>query len=277
MKKEAIRVIYNTRRQTSLKPWWKRLTVLHGVGLIFLIIFFTSLWQMPYDERATDWLANVARFGARLWPPDFSIWPEFVTALGETMRIAVIATMVAFVLSLPIALGASRNVAPMWVSFTLRMFLNGIRTVPSLLWAIVAVAIWGITPWAGVAALTVYSVGYLGKFYSDAIESVDLSVAYSLRGMGAHPIQALQYGLWPMLKPLLWSQALWMLEYNIRSASIIGYVGAGGLGMLLNVYQDYYQWTKVSAVLIFLLFLVILLDVLGEWLRGKMNLPVHRR
>jgi phosphonate transport system permease protein len=169
---------------------------------------------------------------------------------------------------------ASRNIAPRWVTLPMRLGLNAIRTVPGLLWAIIAVAIVGASPWAGVLALVIYSIGYLGKFYSDAMESVDFSVARSLKAMGAHPVQAIQYGLWPLLKPLVWSQALWMLEYNIRSAAIIGYVGAGGVGTLLHAYQEYFEWNKVSAILIFVLVVVVALDAFAEWLRGKLTMTV---
>jgi phosphonate transport system permease protein len=260
----------------GLLPWWQRLSALHLCALAFILIFVGALWKMPYSGRETDWASNVGRFMARLFPPDFSTWPEFLSALAETCQIAVIATAAAFLVAIPMAALASRNITPCWVTVPVRLLLNGIRTVPGLLWAIIAVAIVGASPWAGVLALVVYSIGYLGKFYSDAIESVDFSIARSLKAMGAHPIQAIQYGLWPLLKPLIWSQALWMLEYNIRSATIIGYVGAGGVGTLLHAYQEYFQWNKVSAILIFVLAVVIFLDGLSEWLRGKLNITAKK-
>jgi phosphonate transport system permease protein len=122
--------------------------------------------------------------------------------------------------------------------------MNGIRTIPSLIWALIAVAIVGANPLAGVIALTFYSIGYLGKFFSDAFESVDMDVARALRALGARRIQAFQFGVWPHARPLVWSYSLWMLEYNIRSAAIIGYVGAGGLGMLIHTYMEYYELAK---------------------------------
>jgi len=90
-----------------------------------------------------------------------------------------------------------------------------------------------------------------------------------LRAIGAGRIQAFQHGLWPNARPLVWSYSLWMLEYNIRSASIVGYVGAGGVGVLLHIYQEYYQWDRFGAVLIFILGLVTLLDLAGEWVRRQ--------
>jgi phosphonate transport system permease protein len=147
--------------------------------------------------------------------------------------------------------------------------MNGIRTIPSLIWALLAVAIVGPNPLAGVIGLTFYSVGYLGKFFSDAFESVDVEVARALRALGARTIQAFQYGLWPHAKPLVWSYSLWMLEYNIRSAAIVGIVGAGGVGLQLHTYQEYYQWDKFATVLLFMFLLVSALDFLGERVRNQ--------
>jgi phosphonate transport system permease protein len=150
-----------------------------------------------------------------------------------------------------------------------RMILNIIRTLPSLIWALIAVAVVGPNPLAGVIGLTFYSIGYLGKFFSDAFESIDSEVPDGLRMSGANSVQAFQYGLLPQVKPLVASHVLWMLEYNIRSAAIIGYVGAGGIGLLLHTYQEFGQWDKFSAVLLFILALVTTLDFFGEWLRRR--------
>ena len=147
--------------------------------------------------------------------------------------------------------------------------MNCIRTIPSLIWALIAVAVVGPHPLAGVIGLSFYSLGYLGKFFSDAFESVDLEVARGLRAIGAGRIQAFQHGLWPNTRPLIWSYSLWMLEYNIRSAAIVGYLGAGGVGVLLHVYQEYYQWDRFATVLLFILALVTLLDLAGEWVRRQ--------
>jgi phosphonate transport system permease protein len=191
--------------------------------------------------------------------------------LVETFQIAVIATLFAAALSLPLALAGARTIAPRPLVWLSRASMNAVRTLPSLVWALLAVAVVGANPLAGVAALTFYSIGYLGKFFSDAFESADVKVAAGLRALGAHRIQAFQYGLWPQTRPLLWSQVLWMLEYNIRSAAIVGYVGAGGIGVQLHAYQEYYQWDRFATVLLCILAVVTLLDLLGERLRAAIT------
>jgi phosphonate transport system permease protein len=179
------------------------------------------------------------------------------------------ATFFAVVLALPLAVAGAQNTAPRWLNLLTRMILNVIRTLPSLIWALLAVAVVGPNTLAGVIGLTFYSIGYLGKFFSDAFESVDTNVSDGLRQIGADRVQAFQYGLLPQVKPLILSHVLWMLEYNIRSASIIGYVGAGGIGLLLHSFQEYGHWDKFSTVLIVILALVTILDFFGEWLRKK--------
>jgi len=217
--------------------------------------------------RDLDTWGNVARFVGYFFPPDWSVWPETLSALAETFQIAVLATGLAALLSLPLAALGARTIAPAWVRAPARLLMNFARTVPSLVWALFGVAIVGANPLAGVIALTLYSLGYLGKFYSDAFESVDPEVARGLSSLGASRVQAFQYGLWPHAKPLIVSHVLWMLEYNLRAASIIGYVGAGGLGVQLASYYEYQAWDKVATVLLFILALVTLLDLLGEWVR----------
>lgn len=259
-----------TNAQLDL-PWYSRLNVLNVTLLLFLLAVVFSSGTLRGSGRSVDYWESLMRFVGRFFPPDFSVTPTVLTALGETVQIAIMATFFAGLLAFPLAAAGARTLSPTWLVFIARMVMNGIRTIPSLIWALIAVAVVGANPLAGVVALTFYSIGYLGKFFSDAFESVDPEVAEGLRALGAKPVQAFQFGLWPHAKPLVWSYSLWMLEYNIRSAAIIGYVGAGGIGMQLHTYQEYYQWDKFATVLIFILILVTALDFLGEWVRSKIT------
>ena len=256
--------------------WYERLNVLGVSLIIFLLACAASTPALRGSGRQLDYAGNLRRFLGYFVPPDFSVWPETLRALGETAQIAVMATAFAIVLALPLGVAGARTLAPRWLVSISRMLLNVIRTVPSLIWALIGVAIVGANPLAGVIGLTFYSVGYLGKFFSDAFESVDLEVARGLRAIGASRLQAFQHGVWPHAKPLVWSYVLWMIEYNLRSAAIIGYVGAGGLGVQLAGYQEYYQWEKFATVLLFILLLVTTLDVLGEWIRSRITRKLPR-
>jgi phosphonate transport system permease protein len=247
----------------------ERFTAFRATLLLFGVAVLFSLPALTGSGRDLNYWQNLRRFASQFFPPDLSAAPQILAALGETIQIAVMATLFATVIALPLAVAGAQNVSPRWLNLTVRMILNVIRTLPSLIWALIAVAVVGPNTLAGVIGLTFYSIGYLGKFFSDAFESIDTEVPDGLRMAGADTIQSFQFGLLPQVKPLVASHVLWMLEYNIRSAAIIGYVGAGGIGLLLHTYQEFGQWNKFSAVLLFILVLVTVLDFFGEWLRHR--------
>jgi len=248
-----------------------RLDVMGVTIVIFTIAVIFSLPALRGSGRSLDTWGNLVRVLGQFFPPDLSVLRPTLEALVETFRMAVLATAAAIAIAVPLGAAGARNLAPRWVVFSVRMLLNGIRTLPSLIWALLAVAVVGANPQAGVIALTLYSLGYLGKFFADAFESVDAEVARGLRLIGASPLQAFQHGLWPHARPLIWSHGLWMLEYNLRSASVIGYVGAGGIGAQLYAYQEFYRWDRFCTVLLVILFFVILLDLLGERIRERVT------
>lgn len=244
--------------------------------LLLLCATVVSLPALRGSGRPIDPWSNLGRFLDRFWPPDFAILPQIAPALWETFQIAVLATVLSVALALPVAVAASANLSPRLLVWTSRLFLSAVRSIPSLIWALLAVAVTGANAMAGVAALALYSLGYLGKFFSDALESADPGVAEALRLAGAGRIQSFQYGVWPQARVLFWSHVLWMLEYNLRSAAIIGYVGAGGIGVWLHTYQEFYQWDRFAAVLCIILVAVLLLDAAGSRLR-KTLAPANER
>ena len=268
-----IELTASARERIAVPPvdlkWHERLSVLNVSLLLFLVAVLASSGVLRGSGRDLNYVSNIRRFLANFFPPDFSVTGQTLIGLLETFQIAVMATAFAIVISVPIAMAGAQTLSPRWLVFIARLLMNGIRTIPSLIWALLAVAIVGPNPLAGVIGLTFYSIGYLGKFFSDAFESVDIDVARALKALGARTIQAFQYGLWPHAKPLVWSYSLWMLEYNIRSASIVGIVGAGGVGLQLHTYQEYYQWNKFATVLLYMFLLVSALDFLGERVRNQ--------
>lgn len=257
-------------------PWHSRLNALHVTVAAFLLACGWAMTSLERPARRLDYWANLKRFVGYFLPPDFSESASILRALGETTQIALLATALATVLALPLGSLAARTLMPRWITALARLALSGIRTIPSLIWALIAVAVVGPGPTAGVWGLAAYSLGYLGKFFADALESVDIEAARGLRAIGAGRLQAFQYGVWPAARPLLWSYVLWMLEYNLRSAAIIGYVGAGGLGVQLAAYQEYYDWEKFAAVLVYVFLLVVLLDFAGERVRMRVTRRLTR-
>lgn len=260
---------------TSLPPpdlkWYQRLNLLNFTLILFVLGAVAASGVLKGSGRDIDEIGRAANLARRMFPPDFSITPRALQGLLETVQIAVWATLIAVVIALPLGLATASSIAPSYVSIPVRLLMNMIRTIPNIIWALLAVNIVGPNALAGVIGLTLYSLGYLVKFFSDALESVDMKVFNGMKASGANAIQAFQYGLWPQAKPQLWSSVLFMFEYNIRSGSIIGFVGAGGIGVVFHSSSEYGAWDQFMAVVLILLVPVTLLDLLGTWTRNKLT------
>ncbi len=215
-----------------------------------LIVFSLPAWEG--SGRDLSLWDNFAQFTAKFFPPDFSDSQELWLGLKETLQVGILATTIAAGISLFLALLGGPWM-PQWSRVTVIFSLATIRSIPSLIWAVLAVAVVGANPRAGVLALTFYSVGYLGKFLLDDFVHIDHQLWKTYLRWGLHPVVAFRFGFWPQLKSRYLAHCVWMLEYNIRSASIIGYVGAGGLGLRLYAYQEFGQWSRLSAVLLVIL------------------------
>ena len=239
------------------------LWVFSGVLVVFC---FIEIFDVPTNK---DFVSRLKRFFERSFPPDFSILPSLLSPFLETAKIAVVSTFLATVISFPLSVFASRDYSVTIIRSFLRVVLNGIRSVPSIVWAVVSVAILGAGPLAGAVALTIYSVGYLAKFFVDSFDSISPDLKWALKDNGASLLQSFAHGTWPSVRLQIFSHALWMLEYNLRASTIIGYVGAGGIGLRLHIYQEFGQWERFTAVLLCIFVVVMFLDILGSWIRRK--------
>jgi phosphonate transport system permease protein len=179
-------------------------------------------------------------------------------------------TTFAAIFALPIATAAAHNISPLWLRIPARFVLNAMRTTPSLIWGLFFVAIVGLGPLPGVLALSFYATGYLGKFYYEGIESIDPKPLVALRASGASRMQRFRYGVFPQVLPLLASYTIYMFEYNVRAASILGVVGAGGVGFYLYSSLTNFTYQKATTALLMLLALVTLIDAASSWLRAKL-------
>ena len=240
--------------------------------LLLITLVVISLPAFYAGNRDLNYGQNILRLLGEFFPPDFSVWRSVLSGLFETLQMSVIATLIATFVALPLAVASSKKFSPLGLQGAVVVFLSITRAIPSLIWALIAVSIVGPYPLAGVIALVFYSLGYLGKFFADAIDSQNLEVVFYYRRMGAGPWQAFQYGLWPQLKKLLFRHVLWMLEYNIRSASVIGYVGAGGLGTYLHIYQEYGRWDRFSFVILLIFIIAIGFELVNRWPHAQKNL-----
>ncbi len=252
--------------------WFERLDL---PTVLAVLAVAAVIWAWPAlrgpEGRELDHLANLRRFLAGFLPPDWSVLPAIGDELIVTLRMAVMGTAIGFCVALPLGLAGARRIAPLPLVVAVRALLAVLRTVPSILWAVICVGVFGPTPLAGTVALALYSISYLAKFAADACDSVDVATVAALRGNGASRVQALRHAFWPEIRPTLFSHGLWMLEYNIRSGAIIGFVGAGGVGTLITAYlESAGGWHRIAAVLAVILAIVLILDLVGDRLRAAL-------
>ncbi len=251
-------------RDVNLRRWQG----LSG-ALALLAALGWVLGRMGFFEpgRLTGGLVNFGRFAAELFPPDLSVLPVVLGALIETVEMAFAGTFLGFLLSFPLGVLGTRTLFPRPVVLAVRLVVAVTRTVPSLLWAVIMVIVVGLGPLAGTLALAVYTVGYLAKLYAEILEGVDPEVIEAVRGLGARRHHLVRYVLWPESANTVLSQLLFMLEYNIRSSTVLGLVGAGGIGFYMQVYISTLAYSRLATVLLAVLVVVVVMDVLSAWAR----------
>jgi phosphonate transport system permease protein len=242
------------------------------------VLAFTALsffWLYPAFQAQNFSFDMLGQFFKR-WVPTFEQlqlmpWKLVTQAILDTIAMAGFATVIAVFISLPIAILATKGFAPYQITIGLRYFLNWWRAIPSIIWALICVSVMGLGILSGLIALILYSMGYLTKFFYEAFEQVDRKPALYLRSIGGSRLQAITFGLWPVaLRPIL-SSGLFMFEYNLRAASILGVVGAGGIGVILKESVEWSNWHVVGIIIFLMGLMVIIIDWFSGWLRHSLT------
>lgn len=218
--------------------------------------------------------ANLAVFAGGLFPPDTSVLPTVALAMVETVQIAFVGTAIGFVLAVPLALAASQALFGAFVTGAVKLLLALVRTVPSLFWGIVFVVAVGLGPAAGTLGIALYSLGYLGKLFYETFEGVDPEVLEAVRGVGCSRLQLARFALLPEAANNVLAQLLFMFEYNVRASSIMGFVGAGGIGFYLLGYIQMLRYDDLTTALLVTLLVVVLIDRLSALVRRRFLAPV---
>ncbi|GAB4518243.1 MAG: hypothetical protein OHK0046_25750 [Anaerolineae bacterium] len=197
-------------------------------------------------------------------------WPVLIQLIVETVQIALIGTAGAVLLSIPFGLLAARNVSPHPIVYQVtRVIMNAGRAIPELIYALIFVAAVGLGPFPGVLALIVGSIGGMGKLYAESIEAIDPQQVAAVRATGAGPLQIFNYSVIPQAFPLIASYSLILFESNVRAASILGIVGAGGVGFVINKYIGLFQYQKLMGSVFALLIVVTIIDRLSDYFRKR--------
>ena len=253
---------------------------------IFISFILFTTYLVFVDLVDGDWaslensLENLSTFfHESLWPPnwkviearsyptcdrswDFLCSPAYI-GIMETLKIALVSTGFGFIISLPLATLASRNLYSDLIALPFRFVLAAMRTLPSIIWAIFFVILVGLGPVSGVLAMTFYTVGYLGKLQYETIEGLSNDPLDAAKAMGLKNGEIIQRVVIPETANNLISQLFFMFEYNVRHGSVIGIVGAGGIGYYISTYLKFLQYDKVIALLIILFFVVIAIDLIS--------------
>lgn len=241
-------------------------------GVIAVVFLLWSFQGVGFNfVKLGEGTVNMGEFVARLFPPDFSKLGLIVELLIETVQMAIVGTVLGAGLSLFIAFAAASTLAPRWVYYPARWTMNVIRAVPDLVFALMFVSAVGLGPFAGILAMTLGSLGSIGKIYAEAMESVDQGPMTAMRSVGASQRQVIQYGVLPQAAPLLVSYTLLLFEGNVRGATILGLVGAGGIGLELTTAMRMYDYGHLSAIIICIIIVVTVIDQGSAYIRRRIS------
>jgi phosphonate transport system permease protein len=255
---------------------WQRFTALQRLGryLGYLAAVAILVWSVSDLDIFWPWVwdapEQIADLFGRMYPPDWRQAGEILRVLVETINIATLATLLALVFAIPTAYISARNTTPspllVWLG---RFILVSSRSVNTIIWALLFVAIFGPGAVAGIVAIALRSVGFIGKLMAEAIEEIDHAQVEAIQATGAGRGKVLLYGIIPQVLPAFFAVTILRWDINIRESTVLGLVGAGGIGLILQGSIDMFAWRVVAAILIAILVVVVLAEFVSAWLRQK--------
>ncbi len=210
---------------------------------------------------------NMRVFATDFMSPDFGDWRYYVREMVVTVQIALWGTFLAVVVSVPLGILASSNMTPWWVNQPVRRLMDAFRAIHEIVFAVLFVVAVGLGPFAGVMALFVHTTGILAKLFSEAVEAIDPRPQEGIRATGANVVQEVVYGVIPQVLPLWLSFSLYRFESNVRSATVLGLIGAGGIGQVLFESIRGFYYPQASAIIIVVIVTVTITDLLSQQLR----------
>ena len=255
-----------------LPPRLQRPSPLTFLFLVFGAAFLiTSVNAVGLSfERLADGLPGIARLLGRMFPPSVDRLPSVGLALLETFQMALVGTVLGVILSLPMAVLATRGLSPHPLVYGLaRMLISLFRTVPDLVWALIFVIAVGLGPSAGTLAIMIDTIGFCGRFFAEAMEETDRGPREALLALGASRLGVVCSAVIPQALPSFVNTALFSLEKATRSSVVLGLVGAGGIGLELKVAMDLFQYDLAATIIIAVFLLVLLVEQLSTWLRAR--------
>jgi len=254
-------------------PLIKNARLRWGLGLGIAIYLAAAIgglqvnWLRVYEGLDRGWA-----FFQAFTDPDFvSRWNDIRDGMIESLIMTVTSTVIGIAISVPIGLGAARNIAPLPVYLTCRMIIALSRSFQEIIIAIFFVAIFGFGPLAGVLTLSFATIGFLSKLLAEDIEALDKSQAEAVRATGARWLQLMNYGVQPQVMPRLIGLSLYRLDINFRESAVVGLVGAGGIGATLNTAFDRYEFDTAAAILLSIIGIVMIAEYTSGLIRARVQ------
>ncbi|MDR1359342.1 MAG: phosphonate ABC transporter, permease protein PhnE [Deltaproteobacteria bacterium] len=210
---------------------------------------------------------NMASFAGDFFPPDFSDWRVYLEEMIITLQIAVWGTFLAVIFAVPLGILSSANIVPALVHQPVRRLMDAARAINEMVFAMLFVVTVGLGPFAGVLALFAHTTGVLAKLFSEAVEAVDPQPVEGIRATGARGVEEVLYGVIPQVLPLWISYSLYRFESNIRSATVVGMVGAGGIGVVLWEMVRGFYFGRTAAIMLIIIAVVVVFDLLSQQIR----------
>ena len=257
------------------QPSWQRFDRRRRIGRFIAVltaaVVVVASWQFMdigvVDPNTVP--REIADLLTRMYPPDIAYTPQIIGPLIETIHIAALGTVGALVLSIPVALLAAENTTPNAATFWLgKLIVTVSRSVNTIIWALIFVVTFGSGPLAGAVAIAFRSVGFLGKLLGEEIEEIDFGQVEAVRATGASSLQLLLYGVLPQVKPALIGLAIYRWDINIRDSTVLGFVGAGGIGVQLFQSVNAFAWQSTAMILLVILGVVVVTEGLSAYTRG---------
>ncbi|GAX47827.1 phosphonate ABC transporter, permease protein PhnE [Pseudolactococcus reticulitermitis] len=238
------------------------------IGLLIFSLKFTSFQFSALIERGSNFFDMLKR----MMPPDTGYLPKVIKPLLDTIKMSFIGSIIGSVLAIPFAILASSNIVHnVWLNKIVRVIFTFLRTLPTLVTALIATYIFGLGTFAGTLAIFIFSFSYMGKQMFEVIETVDMGAFEAMESMGATKIKAFTFAIVPQIMPIYLSTTLFNFEGNVRYAAILGYVGAGGIGMILNDRVNNRDYTSVGMILLALLVTVMTIELVSQVIRRKLT------
>lgn len=245
------------------------------IAIVLTLLFVWSLSAINTKNIEQSGLEIATSIISGILQPDTSLLFNFTSQgvmylLIETMAIAFLGTIAGSFLAIPLAFLSASNVVPRPIAWLTRMLLIAIRTVPALVYGLMFIRVTGKGAFAGVLTIALISIGMLAKLFVDAIEELDTSILESMTSIGCSTFEKIRYGILPQLFSIFLSIIIYRFDMNLREASVLGLVGAGGIGAPLIFAMNAYRWTEVGAILIGLVLLILIVEFFSNRIRTKL-------